>query len=100
MNPSSAVNWYVQGPNLVLAVLSYLLIARLLLDLTFGALGDNAVFRALRWVTNPMVWAVGAVTPRVVPGALVTLCAVVWIIAARIALVQVAAAMVMRRMMG
>jgi uncharacterized protein YggT (Ycf19 family) len=99
MNPSSPVNWYVQGPSLVLAVLSYLLIARLILDLT-GARGDNVVFRSLRWVTNPVVRAIGTITPRVVPGALVAGCALVWIFAARIALVQVAAAMAMRRMMG
>ena len=100
MNPSSPVNWYVQGPGLALAVLSYVLIARFVLDLTFGARGDNVVFRALRWVTNPFVWAVGAITLRVVPGALVTGCAVLWVFAARVVLVQVAAAMAMRRMMG
>ena len=100
MNPSSPVNWYVQGPSLVLAALSYLLIARLILDLIVGARGDNVVFRALRWVTDPIVRAIGTITPRVVPGALVAGCALVWIFAARIALVQVAAAMAMRRMMG
>ena len=100
MNPSSPVNWYVQGPSLVLAVLSYLLIARLILDLTVGTRGDNVVFRALRWVTDPIVRAIGTITPRVVPGALVAGCALVWVFAARIALVQVAAAMAMRRMMG
>jgi hypothetical protein len=100
MNPSSPVNWYVQAPSLVLAALSYLLIARLALDLTIGARGDNIAFRALRWLTSPVVRAVGAVTPRVVPGALVTACALVWIFAARVLLVQVAAAMSMRRMMG
>ena len=75
MNPSSPVNWYVQAPSLVLALLSYLLIARFALDLAFGPRGDNVVFRALRRVTGPVVRAV-------------------------IALVQVAAAMAMRRMMG
>jgi hypothetical protein len=100
MYPSPPVNWYVQGPSLALALLSYLLIARLALDLAFGARGDNVAFRALRWTTNPIVRAVGAVTPRVVPSALVTGCALVWIFAARIALVQVAAAMSMRRVMG
>jgi hypothetical protein len=93
-------SWYVQVPSLVLAVLSYLLIARLALDLAFGARGDNVAFRALRWLTGPFVRAVGAITPRVVPGALVTACAVLWIFAARIALVQVAAAMAMWRMTG
>jgi hypothetical protein len=100
MNPSSPVNWYVQAPSLILAAGSYLLIARFVLDLAFGVLGDNAAFRALRWLTDPLVWAVGAITPKVVRGALVTGCAVVWIFAARVALVQVAAAIAMRRMMG
>jgi hypothetical protein len=100
MNPSSPVNWYVEAPSLVLALISYLLLARLALDLAFGARGDNVAFRALRWLTEPVVRAVGVITPRVVPRALVTGCAVLWIFAARIALVQVAAAMAMRRMMG
>ena len=100
MNPNAPINWYVQGPSLVLAALTYLLIARLALDLAFGARGDNLVFRVLRWLTNPIVRAVGTITPRVVPGALVAGCAVLWILAARITLVQVAAAMTMRRMMG
>jgi len=100
MNPSSPVDWYVEGPSLVLAVLSYILIARLLLDLTFGALGSNVVFRALTWITDPVVRAVGVITPRVVPSPLVTGCAVLWIFAVRIALVQVGAAMAMRRAMG
>jgi hypothetical protein len=90
----------VQGPSLILAALGYLLIARLALDLTFGARGSNLAFRVLRGLTDPIVGAVGAITPRVVPRALVTGCAVLWILAARIALVQVAAAMTMRRMMG
>jgi len=95
-----ANSWYVQAPSLILAVLSYLLIARLVLDLVFGSRGDNFAFRALRRVTNPFVRLIGAITPRVVPGALVTACAVVWIFAARIALIQVVAAMSMRRMLG
>jgi hypothetical protein len=100
MNPSSPVNWYVQAPSLMLAALSYLLLARLALDLAFGARGDNAAFRVLRGLTSPIVRAVGAITPRVVPVPLVAGCAVLWIFAARIVLVQVAAAMAMRRMMG
>jgi uncharacterized membrane protein len=100
MIPSSPVDWYVEGPSLVLRILSYILIARLCLDLTFGALGNNVVFRALRWLTDPVVSAVGVITPRVVPSPLVTGCAVLWIFAVRIALVQVAAAMAMRRAMG
>jgi hypothetical protein len=97
---SIANSWYVQAPSLILAVVSYLLIARLVLDLVLGGRGDNFAFRALRWVTGPFVRLVGAITPRVVPGRLVTACAVVWVFAARIALIQVVAAMSMRRMLG
>jgi uncharacterized protein YggT (Ycf19 family) len=97
---STANSWYMQAPGMVLAAISYLLIARLVLDLVFGSRGDNLVFRALRWVTSPFVRIVGAITPRVVPGALVTAGAVVWVFAARIALVQVLAAMSMRRLLG
>ena len=100
MNPSAAVNWYVEGPSLVLALLIYLLIARLVLDLAFGILGDNVVFRALRSITEPVVFLTGSITPRIVPGPFVTGFAIVWLLAGRVLLVQVAAAMAMRRMMG
>lgn len=100
MNPSAPVNWYVQVPSLLLALASYLLLARLALDLVLGTRGDNVVFAVLRRLTDPIVRAVGAITPRVVPGVLVTGCAVLWIFALRIALVQVAAAISMWRMMG
>jgi len=100
MRPSAPVFWLIEGAGLALAMLSYVLIARLALDLTFGALGNNVAFRLLRRVTNPVVRAVGVITPRVVPPALVTGCALLWIFAARIALVQVGAAIALRRMMG
>jgi hypothetical protein len=100
MNPSSPVNWYVQGPSLVLAAAIYLLIARLVLDLAFGFLGNNILFRALRSITNPIVSVIGSITPRIVPAPLLTGAAIVWLLAARVLLVQVAAAMAMRRMMG
>jgi hypothetical protein len=77
-----------------------MLIVRFLLDLPFGRLGDYAIFRALKGITQPLVRAVGAITPRVVPGPLVTACALLWVFTARIALVQVATAMTMWRMMG
>src|SRR5262249_26794238 len=64
MIPNSPVDWYLEGPSLVLRVLSYILIARLCLDLTFGTLGNNVVFRALTWLTDPVVRAVGVITPR------------------------------------
>ena len=100
MPPSSPGLWLIEGASLALAALSYVLIVRLALDLTFGASGNNPAVRALRWVTDPVVRGVGAITPRVVPLPLVTGCALLWIFAARIALVQVGAAIALRRMMG
>jgi hypothetical protein len=100
MNAGSPVDWYVGGASLALAALSYALALRLAVDLAFGTLGNNKVFRALRWVTDPVVRAVGVITPRAVPPPLVAGCALLWIFALRIALVQVAAAMAMRRMTG
>ena len=93
-------SWSMQTVALVLAVLSYLLLARLAIDLVIERASSNVLVRALRWITSPFVRAVGALTPRIVPDALVTGFAVVWIFAARVALVQIAAAMAMRRMMG
>jgi hypothetical protein len=100
MNPNAPVNWYLEVPSLALAALTYLLIARLVLDVVFGARGDNLALRTLRAITGPFVRLTAAITPRVVPGALVTVCALVWVLALRIALVQAGAAMAMRRMMG
>lgn len=90
--------WHMALPGVVLAVITYLLIARLAIDVVFATRGDNPVFRLLRWLTSPFVRAVGAITPRVVPGPLVTACTIVWLFALRIVLVQVMAALAMRRM--
>ncbi len=100
MPPSSPGLTLIEGTSLALAALSYVLIVRLAVDLTFGSLGNNLIFRALRWVTDPVVRGVRAITPRVVPLPLVTGCALLWTLAARIALVQVGAAITFRRMMG
>lgn len=101
MTSAQSFGQYLAGlPGVVLAVLSYLLIIRLVIDLVFPNANANLPFRVVRRVTNPLVHAVGAVTPRVVPGALVTLCAVVWVFALRIALVQVMAVLAMRRTLG
>jgi hypothetical protein len=92
--------WYAAIPGLVLAALSYLLIARLLIEMLFRNRAVILPFRIVQAVTGPFVQAVGAITPRVMPGPLVTVCTLVWVFALRIALVQVVAALTMRRMLG
>jgi hypothetical protein len=93
-------NWQLQIPSMMLALLTYLLLARLVLELLFGADCQRGFVRALVLATNPIVRAVGAITPRVVPGALITGCAIFWILTARIAVAQLAALLTMRRHLG
>jgi uncharacterized protein YggT (Ycf19 family) len=92
---SSLSYWYFHGPSLLLAAFIYLLLARLVLSPLLD--GDNLVMRLLAAVTNPVVKAVGAITPRVVPSPLVVLFAIMWLLSARILLHQ---AFLARRMFG
>ena len=100
MSHAQLSHWYVQAPTLILAALSYVLIARFLLEIAWRGKGDNIVLRVLRGTTGPIVRPVAAITPRLVPATLVIGCAVVWIFALRIVLVQILAIMAMRRMLG
>jgi hypothetical protein len=92
---SSLSYWYFHGPSLLLAALVYLLLARLVLW-PFVAAG-TPVMRVLATITNPVLKAVGAITPRAVPAALVVVFAIMWLLSARILLHQ---AFLARRMFG
>lgn len=94
-SPSLFAYWYLHLPSLVLALLIYLLIGRLVLSPFLRA--ENAAMRVLAVVTDPVVRTVGAITPRVVPSALVIVFAVMWLLSARILLHQ---ALIARRMFG
>jgi hypothetical protein len=87
--------WYLQLPSLLLALFIYLLLVRLVAEPVLGA--DTAVMRVLAAVTNPVVKTVRAVTPRVVPSALVVVFAIMWLLSLRILLHQ---AFLARRMFG
>jgi hypothetical protein len=76
--------WYYHVPDMLLAALSYLLLARLLL--TPFPTAEHAVGRGLRGLTHPLVAAVGAVTPRMVPLPLLLLATLAWLYAARVLL--------------
>ena len=92
---SSLSYWYFHGPSLLLAALVYLLLARLVLW-PFVAAG-TPVMRVLATITNPVLKAVGAITPRAVPAALVVVFAIMWLLSARILLHQ---AFLARRVFG
>lgn len=87
--------WYLHVPSLLLTALVYLLLARLVLGVLLRA--DNPAMRLLAALTDPVVKPVRVITPRVVPPALVVVCAIMWLLSARILLHQVFLA---RRMFG
>jgi hypothetical protein len=78
--------WIYQVPNLVLAALMYTLLGRFLLSLVFAPTSDKVIWRVFAQVTEPVLNAVSAVTPRIVPDRILILFAVVWVFLARILL--------------
>jgi uncharacterized protein YggT (Ycf19 family) len=78
--------WIYQLPNLVLAALMYTLLGRLILSLLFEPNSDKVIWRVFAQVTDPVVGAVAAITPRVVPDQVIVLFAVVWTFLLRILL--------------
>ena len=77
-------HWHFYLSNIVLAALIYLLLARLVISLALPA--DNALARYVRFVTDPLVKPVAALTPRVVPAPIVVGFAITWLLVARIIL--------------
>lgn len=79
-------HWYFHLPNFILAAAIYTLIGRYLLSLFFGADSDRVVMRVFRNVTDPILKVVALVTPKIVPRGLLMVFAVIWLLAARMAL--------------
>jgi YggT family protein len=88
MSPRASflAHWYYHVPDVILAMLIYLLIARLALGLIMRADRGRLVVSALDRITDPVLAGVGAITPRIVPLPLVIVIAVVWLAALRLAL--------------
>lgn len=93
-------NWHYHAPDLILAGLVWLLVARLALDLIVGPGPGNAGVRVLHAATDPLLIGIGAITPRLVPVGLVPVCAIVWLLAARVALFVAVSATGARLSMG
>jgi uncharacterized protein YggT (Ycf19 family) len=77
-------NWYYHLPDMLLAAASYLVVARLLLS-PFP-IGQGFIVRTLKALTAPVVGPVAAITPRLVPPAVLLLAVVAWLYAARVIL--------------
>lgn len=85
------VYWWFHLPNLVLAALMYTVIGRFVLSFIFDPDSKNYIWRFFVRITDPIVSLVGYVTPRAVPPLVVLLFAVVWLFAARVALLLLVA---------
>jgi hypothetical protein len=99
-SPGYLAHWYYHVPDLILAVLIWLLVARFVLDLLPGRGSDNLLVRVVVGVTEPIVRGVGYITPRVVPSLLVIACAAAWLLSARVALFVAVSARGVRLSMG
>lgn len=90
--------WYFRLADLILVAIICLLIVRLVLAAALDP--GHAIHRGVTAVTDPVVQAVGAITPRVVPAGLVAGSAIFWFFSLRILLFIAASAMAMRRTFG
>lgn len=79
-----------QGPNLILAAAMYTLLARYIMSLFFKAESQAVIWRVFCQITDPMLKAVRAVTPAIVPHGIVMVLAIFWTILLRTLLVLVA----------
>lgn len=96
MTPSQSffAHWYFHIPNLAMAALTYTLIGRYILSMLLA--DDRVIVRVFSSVTDPVLKAVGFITPRIVPNGLLIVFAIVWLFVARILLFFVLALMGIR----
>jgi YggT family protein len=86
VNTSSFLTyWYFHLPNFVLAALMYTLLGRVLLGLIVDPNSGNYIWRFFCRVTDPVVAAVAAVTPRAAAPVVVWLFGFVWLFWLRVA---------------
>lgn len=97
---SFATYWWYHVPNMLLAAMVYSLIGRYLLELFFRKKPDAVILKVFRSITDPIIGLVRAVTPAVVPDALVVVFSVAWLTAARMFWFLTAVAAGMRLTMG
>jgi hypothetical protein len=86
MNPVLA-HWWFHLPNFILAALMYTLLGRFLLSFIFDTNSTNYIWRFFIRITDPVIAAVGYVTPRTVPHTVVLLFSVVWLFLLRVLLI-------------
>ena len=82
---SSLAYWVFHLPNFVLAALIYTLIGRYVMSLFIRPQSDMVIWVVFRQITDPILRLVQMVTPAVVPGPLINLFAIIWLVILRFA---------------
>jgi uncharacterized protein YggT (Ycf19 family) len=90
MTPSAS-DWLYHGPNLLLAAMLYTLIGRYLLSLLFKPDSDKVIWRVFAQITDPVLGAVRAITPALVPNGLVMIATIFWLVILRMLWLLIAA---------
>jgi YggT family protein len=80
---SFAIYWWFHLPNLLMAAMIYTLIGRYVLELFFRG-QSPVIVTVFRAVTDPVVKAVRAITPQIVPDGLVVVFTMAWLMALRL----------------
>lgn len=83
--------WLYNGPNMLLSILLYMLIGRYILSLFFRTQSELVIWRTFCQITDPVLHAVRAITPHVVPHGLVMIFAVFWLLILRVVWLLLAA---------
>jgi uncharacterized protein YggT (Ycf19 family) len=78
--------WYFHLPNFVLAAIMYSLLGRLILSFFAPPGWSNYIWRAFVRITDPAVNLTRAVTPAILPTAIVVVFAILWTMLLRVAL--------------
>lgn len=86
MIASQASFWFYQMPNLALAAMMYTLLGRFVMGLFMAPDSQMVLWRVFCQITDPVLKAVGALTPQIVPPPLVLVFAVVWLLVLRMVL--------------
>ena len=83
MNPLLQ-NWYFHFPNFVLAAVMYTALGRLLLSLFVPPHWNNYIWRFFVRITDPFVRAVEFITPAGVPGPVILIFTILWLVIMRV----------------
>lgn len=79
ISASLATYWYFHLPNFILAVLMYTLLGRVLLGLIVDADSPNYIWRFFCRITDPVIYLIAVVTPKVTPPVVIWLFGFVWL---------------------